>query len=565
MPAPRAAPPPPSLSPGVGRTGRQAIRPLALALLVGAGCAEAVPMSGGPSRETIERHLDREVRVFGHYAAVRLPIREGVQVWNPAYLARDPDGVMYVANLTGEIYSLHDTDGDGLEDTARLFHDLKAEGVRGPSGLQFRGPELYVGTSRGVRIYADTDGDGLADTGRWLLEGVPDSEHPYEWTSALTFGPDDYLYLAVTTDSWNAGASADPRGWRGSLLRISPDGREVERFATGVRSVHGMAFNAHGDLFFADNEGGQNPTEELNLARRGHFYGHNPAKFGDPPATAPLLDLRAEVAPAGIAFNPAGNDFDGTAGDLFVAFYGPGERWSRGAISRVRLERRPDGAYLASEHPVAAGIAKIADLAFGPTGDLYVAQVGRTDYWYQPLEEPDGAIYRLLPAPWIEPSPADAAPGGERGAVAADVLERGRQLFAERACSACHAVDGATELLGPNLREVGRIYDRAELLEEILHPSRRIKPSMAATRIRKRDGETLLGRVVGADERRVRLMIVGNRVVEVPRAEIAAEEPVMQSLMYENLLANVPQEEVDALLDYLIGLHRGADAPGVPR
>ena len=312
----------------------------ALLLALGAllpGCDRTFSVDESPSRAVIEQHLDPGVRVFGRYAVVKLPIRSGVPLWNPAYLTRGPDGLIYGANLTGEIFSLHDTDGDGLEDDARLYHDLKTDSIRFPTGMLFKGRDLYVGTPRGVWIYTDRDGDGRADTSRVFFGGVPNSDHPYEWTSALTMGSDEHLHLVLATDSWNAGASPDPGGWRGSLLRIDPAGR-VERFATGLRSVHGMAFNAQGDLFFVDNEGGGNPVEELNLARRGAFFGHNPEKYGTPETTDPLLVLRTEVAPAGMEFNSPDNDFDGTAGDLFIAFYGPGERWERGAIGRVRLE-----------------------------------------------------------------------------------------------------------------------------------------------------------------------------------------------------------------------------------
>ena len=41
-----------------------------------------------------------------------MPIKNGVQLWNPAYLTRGPDDLIYGANLTREILSLHDTDGD---------------------------------------------------------------------------------------------------------------------------------------------------------------------------------------------------------------------------------------------------------------------------------------------------------------------------------------------------------------------------------------------------------------------------------------------------------------------
>ena len=333
----------------------------------------------------------------------------------------------------------------------------------------------------------------------------------------------------------------------------------VARFLTGIRSIHGMAFNAEGDLFFADNQGGGNPDEELNLALRGGFYGHNPAKYGHPEAIEPIHAFTTEVAPSGVVFNATDNDFDGTGGDLFVAFYGPGERWNRGAIARLRLTRTGPGAYAIEEYPVLAGLAKPSDIEFGPTGDLYVTQTGRTDYWYQPLEEADGSIYRIIFAEWVTPAVPEAT---DLIAEAADQdeIERGRVLFGDLACSACHAVDGKTELLGPNLKDVGRLYSREELLEEIAFPSRRIKPSMGGTRITTTSGEVLLGRVVGSDADVVRLMVVGNRILDLPRTSIASEEPHEASLMWEGLLHGLTEDQVNDLVSYIMNLHTTNEA-----
>lgn len=504
------------------------------------------------SRTVIEKYLDPNVSVFGSYAVVKLPVKTGVKVWNPVQVVRGPDNIIYAANHTGEIYSLLDTDGDQLEDHAILFCNVRDQGLRSPASMAFKGRDLYVGTAQEVRIYTDTDGDRKSDQNRSFLKDIPHSEHPYEWCSGLTFAPDGSLYLVLTTDSWNAGASPDPDGWRGSILRISPDGGKVERFATGVRSVASMVFNEERDLLFIDNEGGGNPTEELNVALEGHFYGHNPLKFGNPSVTKPLYDLKTEVAPAGMEFNSSTNDFGGTGGELFVAFYGPGERWNRGAIGRLQLTRQNDSVYAVKEFPVAKGIAKVSDLTFGSNGDLYVAHVGKTDYWYQPVDSVEGAFYRLIYAPWVKPSPIEEA--AEKIGASESTLELGRDLFARAACSACHSVDGKTELIGPNLKDIGHVYSREELLEEIKSPSLRIKPSMIASRITLKSGEVMLGRIVSSDQNRIRLMIVGNRIIDIPKNSIQQEEFSKTSLMYEDLLHGMSDKEVDALLSYLISL-----------
>lgn len=493
---------------------------------------------------------DTLATVHDKYVVVKLPLKNGVKVWNPLQIVRGPENVMYVANNTGEIYSLRDTDNDGLEDNAVLFCDVTQDGLRSPASIEFRGDTLYAGVSDQIRVYLDRDRDGRADSGYTYFSNIPYSEHPYEWTSGLTFDREGCLYFVLTTDSWNASPADDPEKLRGSLLRYN--GQRLESVATGVRSVSSMAFDANDSLFFIDNAGGGNPTEELNIARTGAFYGHNPDKYHPHPTiTGPVYDLTYDVAPSGIVFDEG--DADGQV--LFVSYYGPGERWQRGSVGKVRITRDEDGRYLYEEEPFITGLPKLSDIALGADGSVYVTQVGRTDYWYQSPENPDGAIYRIIPAEWVEPEIYVRARGSEEPAEASS-LALGEQLFTDRVCSACHAVDGKTELLGPNLKDIARVYNREELLEEIMYPGKRIKPSMAPARLVLDNGDVLMGRVVFSSDEQVNIMVIGNKIVEVPREQIQQQETVMQSLMYEGLLAGTTTEEQNALLDYLMSLSR---------
>ncbi|HMQ00224.1 MAG TPA: c-type cytochrome, partial [Cyclobacteriaceae bacterium] len=371
----------------------------------------------------------------------------------------------------------------------------------------------------------------------------------------LCFGPDGWLYFNLTTDSWNAGASPDPKAYRGAIIRVSPDGKRAERLATGIRSVPSMVFNQYGDLFFIDNEGGGNPQEEFNLLKIGAYYGHNPNKYPDINVTeAPVHIFSTEVAPAGMTFNSTTNDFGGTAGDLFVAFYGPGERWTRGAVARLRMTRQADGTYTFEEHAI-ADVPKLSDLAFGQDGALYLAHHGLSDYWYNVTEEKTGGFYKLIYDKSLE-GKAFKNRSKSIGYLAANSIEKGKQIYAERACLACHAVDGETEWIGPNLKDAGKKFTREEILDEILYPSKIIKPSMVAARVTKKDGQVQLGRVVNTDENFVSLMLIGNYVVKIPKVEIEKIEDEMQSLMYENLLVGLSDEEVNNLLDYIMSLQR---------
>jgi putative heme-binding domain-containing protein len=458
----------------------------------------------------------------------------------------------YAANQTGEVYSLRDTDQDGLEDMALLYCQVKEYGLRSPSGLTHRGDTVFVGTAQQVRAFLDPNKDGKADSSWVFFDAIPNSEHPYEYTNGLTFGPDGWLYLALTTDSWNAAPSPDPHKYRGSILRISPNGRKAEPVATGIRSVYGMGFTSDRELYFTDNESGGNPKEELNRLVRNGFYGHNPKKYPTDAIVAPALDLQTEMALSGIEFNSLENDFGGNAGDLFIAFYGPGERWTRGGIGRVRIRKQPDSSFAFEEHPL-VDIPKLSNLAFGEDGSLYLAQHGKADYWYNAGYENEGAFYKLEYEPSLPTTPAKARTVLTT-TLAKNSVEAGKQLYAEYACLGCHGVDGSTELLGPNLKDVGKRLSRKEILEEILNPSERIKPSMMALRVTKKDGQVLLGRVVHANEKHLSLMLVGNHVVQIPREQIEKTEDEKKSLRYAGLLTRMSEAEKESLLDYIVSL-----------
>jgi len=499
-------------------------------------------------------YIDTTVHVYGPYVAIKLPITKGVPMGNPIQIALGPGNLLYAANQTGEVYTLRDSNNDGIEDSTALYCNVADFGLKSPVGFAYRGDTVYVGTSQQIRAFRDVNQDGRADTSWVFFDRIPNSEHPYEWTSGLRFGPDGWLYFALTTDSWNAAAAKDPLGYRGAILRISPDGSIAERLATGIRSVPGMAFHQNGDLFFVDNEGGGNPTEELNRLTVNAFYGHNKKKY---PAEAekvmpPVFDLQSEVAPSAMEFNRADNDFGGTAGDLFVAYYGPGERWTRGAVGRVVLIPQQDGSFTYNEYTI-ADIPKLADLAFGKDGNLYLAHHGEADYWYNSIYPRQGGFYKLIFDPSIKNVGNYVRPKKEK-IFSKNSVEMGRQLFAELGCLGCHQVDGKTELLGPNLKGVSKNYSRAEILEAITQPSLQIKPSMMGVRITKKDGQQFLGRIVTANEDEVSLMLVGNQVITIPRNEIEKSEDEKKSLMFEGLLGRLPEEKVNALLDFLLSL-----------
>lgn len=495
----------------------------------------------------IKENLDTTVRVYGHYAAVKLPIRTGVKLWNPTAITKGPGGVMYAANYTGEIFSLHDTDGDGLEDYAKLYCNVTNDGLRYPTSIIFRGNELFVATTQEIRVYEDVDSDQLADKSYTFFNDFPFTMHYFDWTFGLEFGPDGDLFAILCTDALNDNPAPDPNRLRGSILKIASNGKSYKRYATGLRYAYDLAFNKEGDLFFDDNRGNENKYEELNYVVKDGFYGNNPNKYNDQgEAIEPFLKLQYGFAPVGLAFNEKSNDFDGTSGDLFIAFYGPDGQWEDGSISRVHLVKKEDGTYEGKEFPIADKIAKLSDLEFGKTGDLYVSQFGTEGARHIPYKNPMGAIYRFIYMSSIEPD----NPKDNTSAVEGNV-HHGESVFKSRACITCHSIDGAKQLLGPDLAGIGTLLQGEQLLESIVDPNRNIKTGFDHVQIKKKDGTLIDGRMVTSNKENIVMMTIGNEEIKIGRKDIQSSNMIMTSLMPEGLLNGLTDSDIKDLLGYL--------------
>ncbi|WP_425237214.1 DUF7133 domain-containing protein [Ulvibacterium sp.] len=494
--------------------------------------------------KTIRKHMDTTIPVYDRYAIVKLPLDKGQKVWNPGVLELRSDNILFAANLTGEIYSLHDTNGDGIEDKAKLFCDVKKDGFRSPTGLAFKGRDLYVGLPQQIRVYRDLDNDDVADTSFVYFDQIPFSDHPYEYTTGLKFDDAGWLYFTLTTDSWNAGASPDPLKYRGAILKASPDGKTAKIVATGIRSVFGMAYDKEGELFFSDNEGGQNQTEELHILKEGSFYGHNEEKYGKVSVRQHLANLNYEVAPAEMQFVQ-----DGGEEYLYVAYYGPGEYWKRGGVTRIKVNKLGTDSIQIQESPI-ADIPKAAGLAINDKGEIYVSSVGETDYWYISKEEEDGTIYKLIRQDWIKPKTIANKDLNQKN-VDKSTIEKGAFIFAERACSSCHSIDGVSEMLGPDLKDISSVYDREELVEEIKYPSKRLKPGDFPTKITTVNNTVFLGRVLARSEFEVKIILIGNSIKTIPVNDIKAMEQLEESLMYTGLLNGLDEDEINSLVSYL--------------
>ena len=337
-----------------------------------------------------------------------------------------PDGTLMALAYNGMIWKLRDTDGDGLEDQAELFWDSHGD-LRSPIGMDLTPPGyvhgdgvFVVGKTR-CALIVDTDNDDKADREIIVADNWKESFHQVDGLGVAYDKRDGSVYFGRGTYNFADPLLKDPAGkpqYRltdegGAILRVSPDFKQREIVATGIRFPVGLRFNRHGDLFATDQEGATwvpngNPLDELLHIQKGRHYGF-PAQ--DPVHVTGVIDEPSvfDYSPqhqstCGFAFNDPvvenGKTFGppNWAGDALVT----GE--SRGKLYRTSLVKTPAG-YIAQTQLFACLNMLTIDCCVAPDGSLRVAcHSGGPDWGSGPTGK--GKLFKIRYEDTEHPQPA---------------------------------------------------------------------------------------------------------------------------------------------------------------
>ncbi|MBC8356965.1 MAG: PQQ-dependent sugar dehydrogenase [Planctomycetes bacterium] len=136
-------------------------------------------------------------------------------------------------------------------------------------------------------------------------------------------------------------------------------------------------------------------------------------------------------------------------------------------------------------------------------------------------------------------------------------LARGKRVFFNTAgvsCKNCHRVQKEGKEVGPDLTKIGEKQKRADLLESILEPSKRIDPKFVTYLVETKDGRVLTGLLVSKDEKEVVLRDATNMLVQIPAADVEQLATQQKSLMPDLLFREMTAQQVADLVAYLSAL-----------
>jgi putative heme-binding domain-containing protein len=165
------------------------------------------------------------------------------------------------------------------------------------------------------------------------------------------------------------------------------------------------------------------------------------------------------------------------------------------------------------------------------------------------------------------PAPKKSAPAPVRGFVRmwklTDLLSladagkgdapRGKKFFEEAQCLACHRFGREGGAVGPDLTGAAARFNRRDLLEAIVEPSKVVSDQYRNVTFSTKNGKQFTGRVL--DQTASKVVLAQNPLTndrtEIALVDVAKREESPVSTMPEGLLSLFSKEEIIDLLTYL--------------
>ena len=353
---------------------------------------------------------------------------------SPACLAAAATGEVYVGvDLLGSlgkgpgkgrIVRLVDGNQDGIADKHTIFAEID-----NPRGLISFGDKLYVlhtvipkdtGVLTGMHlsVLEDKNRDGIADAPpKILIHDISVPKHNQDrgadhTTNGIRMGIDGWIYIAVGDFGFVNAKGADGTTLTmlgGGVLRVRPDGTEMEVYTHGLRNIYDVAIDPFMNIFTRGNtnDGGGWNVRFIHHIQSGE-YGY------------PILfkNFTDEII-------PALEDLGGGSGtgSLFLDESTWPEKynktpmmadWGRNQIFIHRLT--PDAASFTQKPEDFIGLSQPSDLDVDGSGQLYIAAWEGAGYKGNPAR---GFVQRVVPNGWTyKPFP-------DLGKLAPDALAKG--------------------------------------------------------------------------------------------------------------------------------------------
>jgi glucose/arabinose dehydrogenase len=188
------------------------------------------------------------------------------------------DGRAVIASMSGDIWLV-----EGVQENMGTLRWRRfATGLNQPLGLVVVNDVVYVNGRDQITRLHDLNGDGHADFYENFNNMVMAATNYHAFNLNLEVDSQGRFLWAKSTP-WPAGNPGELTDTHeitphhGVLFRLSPDGRDLEVIATGLRNPNGLSLGPNDEIYYSDNEGNWVPTSKVTRIVEGGFHGFVPS------------------------------------------------------------------------------------------------------------------------------------------------------------------------------------------------------------------------------------------------------------------------------------------------
>lgn len=232
---------------------------------------------GGPARwaQTLETNMTLG-DAKGPFALDQIALPEK-NPWNASVrfggLDFFPDGRAALSTWDGDVWIV-----SGLDDKLAKVHWKRfASGLQQPLGLKIINGHIHTAGRDQITKLHDVNNDGEADYYENINNDQGLTLQRHEFVMDLQTDKDGNLYFCRSGHYIQS-----KRGDNCCIYKMSPDGKKLEKIATGFREPNGMSIGPDGAMTVADNEGNGIPQTPLYRLLPGKHYGFTPGATGNP-------------------------------------------------------------------------------------------------------------------------------------------------------------------------------------------------------------------------------------------------------------------------------------------
>jgi putative membrane-bound dehydrogenase-like protein len=242
--------------------------------------------------DVVKAPKDFQVTLYGAPPKLGYPVALSATPTGELFVAVDEQGSLGRTPGGGKVLRCLDKKGTGKAGEIKVFAKMEH-----PRGLIALGRSVWVLHPPYLSVYHDTKGAGVADRHETLVTGLTtdmiDKRGGDHTTNGIRLGIDGWIYIAVgdygiRKARGKDGSTITLRG--GGVVRVRPDGTELEIFATGLRNPFDLAIDPYLNLFTRDNtnDGAGWDTRVSHLVQSAH-YGYTQLYANFPDEIMPTL------------------------------------------------------------------------------------------------------------------------------------------------------------------------------------------------------------------------------------------------------------------------------------